>query len=212
MNSLYFNHAMEDNEIIDLFSAESTDIDSFELQIKGITFPTKHDAEEYLEDILKIYPAVAIKYLEPLEDFESSELYQGLVDKLNVAIKNYLEFPESMVKKLAEQKSGTKGCTACKSSVNRDFFIKKTETRLLNIIETSEEQKLGLEDFLAFKMKAISCPICDDDKFVVTETDENKLKVLRNKITEAEKKLKEEEMAFQIKSGQKTVGIIGYRD
>jgi hypothetical protein len=210
LQTFTYNSKLSTTELNDLFSSEIDNIPLEKLTIKNITFPSYEDAIEYLEDMIHLYPAISIKYLEPLEKFENSELYQQLVDKLNIAIKNYLDFPEFMIQKLSEQKSGTKGCTKCKSSINRDFFVKKASHRLLNIIETSEEQHLDLEDFLNFKMKTIECPICDDKDFVMTETDYNKLSTLRNKINDAEKKLKEEQISFQIKNGHEEVGLIGF--
>jgi len=195
-------------DIRDFFKSE-TSLEE-EITFRNIVFPTKEDALKYLEDINQVYNIVYIKYLEPLEDFEDSEVYRNLVDKLNESISNFLNFPELMLKKISEQKSNSKSCSVCKTSVHRDFYVKKTEKRLDNIIETATKQDLPIEDFFDFKMKAIACPICDNPDFIVSETDENKLKSLKNKLSEFEKKLKEEEMAFKIKSGQKTVSVIGY--
>ena len=210
MKMIHFNPELSHDEQRQFF-VEKTDIKK-DLTIREITFSNEKDCMLYLEDILQLYPSISVKYTEPISDFEDTEKYTDLRDRVDEAVKQYLDFPEYILEKLKKQKSNMRSCSLCKSSVNRDNFVKKIEHRLENIIESAKEQNLKLEDFLNFKKRAISCPICDSENFIISETEEAKLKSLRNKVFETEKRLKEEEMAFQIKAGQKIIGVMAYKE
>lgn len=181
--------------------------------IRDITFPSKDDALTYFEDINKIYPSVATKYLKPLGDFNSSSIFVDLNEKLLQSIENYTCFPENMLKKLSEQKSNLKGCSNCKSSINKDFHIKNVDISLERIIKKIETQEINVLDTIYnMKSEILNCPICDDISFIITETDITKLKSLKNKIKENEKKLKEAKIEFSIKTGNEPVWIHSFSE
>jgi len=177
--------------------------------VRDITFPTKQDALIYFEDMHKIYMSVAVKYTKPNEDFKNSSSYKELENKLNESIQNYLYFPNNLLKKVSEQKSNLKGCSSCKSSINKDLYVKNTENDLeQQKIKNELNKTTNYNDLLDSTLSLIKCPICGSMDFVITETDTSKLKSLENKIKDCEKKIYDEEITFKLKNGQEIVWIV----
>jgi len=204
---------MKLNEYPNLSLIELKEKISEDTIIREITFPTKQDALTYFEDISKVYNNVAVKYLKPNADFTESQMFLDLNKKLEESIDNLIKFPETLVKKVSEQKSQLKGCSSCKSSINKDLYVKNTNNDLEKLIKEIEENEItDNKEKLNLKMSLIKCPICGDTEFVITETDKSKVKTLENKIKSDEKKIQEEEMQFQLKNGQETVWIIGEQE
>lgn len=177
---------------------------------KDIVFRNQEEAELYFEDILKIHDNILVKCLETLGNYEESEEYSAVEGKLVEVIKEYVNFPNLMLEKLKNQKSNQKGCGVCKSSINRDYFVKAIE-KDLEEISSLELDKENYEDVLKRKLQTLECPVCKDNKFVITETDEVKYKSLSNKVKDSFVKVQEERISYELKHGQKEVNLLGYR-
>ena len=173
------------------------------LNLKTFVFPTFEEAEEYLKDVVNENKSYFVKFNQLAKGFDETDVYKDLLEKLNNAKNNLELFPESMVDKLKQQKSGTKGCGVCKSTINKEYLVKNIEKDFENIIEKG----VSITDF---KYKSLKCPICGDEEFIISETDKNKQTSLTNKIEEIEVKIKEREAIFNLKSEKITVGLIGY--
>ena len=74
-------------------------------------------------------------------------------------LKNNLEmFPESILDKLKQQKSGTKGCGVCKSTINKEYLVKNIEKCLEtitseNIYKLTRGSNFSIEILLRFTIK-----------------------------------------------------------
>ena len=98
--------------------------------LKNILFPSIDDALEYTNDVIKDRDLL-IKYQAVDVDFEETEVAKDLLEKINIVIKEYNSFPQTLLEKLKEQKSKSKSCSNCESSINKEFFIKRIEDRML---------------------------------------------------------------------------------
>jgi RNA polymerase subunit RPABC4/transcription elongation factor Spt4 len=201
----------------------SSDIDSIkkeysleEVISKEILFPTESDATEYLKDISQIYTNVITNYQEPLEDFIESDLYIELYSKVQQSVDNYVNYPDKVIERFATQKSSTKGCPNCKSTISKDYYIKKLSIATKNLKAYHEEQGVNhTEDYktiFAEKRNLTICPICDEKDFLFNETDLDKLKKLEVNIKTANDKYNEEQIIFQAKVGNKTVALLLIQD
>lgn len=175
------------------------------LNIKSFVFPTFEEALEYLEDVTNENKSYFVKYNQLAKNFDETEIYKELLEKLNTAKNNLEMFPESILDKLKQQKSGTKGCGVCKSTINKEYLVKNIE-KCLETITSENIYNFSVE----MKYQTLKCPICGDEEFIISETDKNKQSTLTNKIEEIEAKIKEREIAFNNKSEKITIGLIGY--
>ena len=71
-----------------------------------------------------------------------------------------------------------------------------------NISEIFEEAEV--KSLFSEKMKLIECPICDSDKFLLTETDEDKISKLFSSIDNSIQKYIDAKQAEMIKNGFET--------
>jgi len=177
---------------------------------KEILFPTEADATEYLKDISQIYTNVITKYQEPLEDFIESDLYADLYLKINQSLENYINYPEKVIERFATQKSSTKGCPNCKSTISKDYYIKKLNKQLEELKIEQLESYTNDDYKILFKKKRelTICPICDEKDFLFNETDSDKLKKLEANIKSSTDKYNEEQIIFQAKVGNRTVALL----
>jgi Zn finger protein HypA/HybF involved in hydrogenase expression len=126
-------------------------------------------AEDFLDNHLSKRDAVAVRVLAPSakSKAKSERLNAKLADlnsqKFQLSYHGKRAVFEDSVKRMKAAKSATKGCTACGSQIARRFI------------------------------QATFCPICKDDKFVLTKADENKLNTIDSKI----KKVEAEDVATQ---------------
>jgi len=179
---------------------------------KDIIFPTEKDAKNYLQDMSKLYESVYTEFQEPLEDYLESEDAKDILSKLNIAIENFYTFPDKLIERFAKQKSSTKGCPNCKSTISKDFYIKKINSKIeeFNINHSLDNKEFDYVQGTKDKLKITICPICDSEDFIFNETDSEKHNKMKLAIDSIENKIQEEKMLFQVKSGQKIVGIIFY--
>jgi len=183
-----------------------------EIISKDILFPTEEDANEYLKDISQVYTNVITKYQEPLEDFTESNVYLELFTKLNQSVENYSNYPEKVIERFETQKSSTKGCPNCKSTISKDYYIKKLSIATQKLKEYHDTQDVNyIADYKIIfneKRDLTICPICDEKDFLFNETDLDKLKKLEANIKTATDKYDEEQIMFQAKVGNKTVSLL----
>jgi len=188
--------------------------------VKKINFPSEEDAQEYLKDIAKVYEENIITYYQvSLTNFSNSNIGLELNDKVLSSIKNYFEFIDSIIDRFSNQKSNKKGCNHCSSNINKDVFKDKLFHNLNrfnelhkdlydkyylsdNISEIFEEAEV--KSLFSEKMKLIECPICDSDKFLLTETDEDKISKLFSSIDNSIQKYIDAKQAEMIKNGFET--------
>ena len=174
---------------------------------RKITFRKIEEVKIYFEDILTIHDNILVSYIKTINKFEDSQEYTKIKEKLDKVIQEYIDFPNTMIEKTEKQKSNQKGCANCKSSINKDLFVKNT-SELLDEVEIVEDYEKVLKE----RLSVLCCPICKDNKFVITETDENKLKVIKNKLMDILSKVNSEEMEFNLKNSGEFVNIMGIRD
>lgn len=200
INYLKINGKLTEEEILNLVKEKGLD----NLVVKKLSFNNIEEAEEYLGDMVNENRSVFVKYYKSAGSFEETDTYKDLVEKLENSKENLNNFPESILEKLQEQKSGSKGCGNCKSSISKDYLIKNIET---NLLELKNNNLNTLEN----KMKEIYCPICKDKEFLISETDKKKLTSLENKFDESNNKIKESKRIFETKVEKIEEGIIGYK-
>jgi hypothetical protein len=213
MEFIKHNLDLEIEEIEKLIKEDRPDeniIDN-EIIVKDILFPSEKDALNYLEDVTKIYNSISTKYLEAIENFSDTDISKSLTEKVDMNINNLITFPETLVDRFAKQKSSTKGCTNCKSTINKDFYKDKIEKKLEGVEQEEGFEELDNNKKLEIKLSTLACPICDSDDFLITDTDKDKISKLDNAIQNSIKKYDEEAMSFQIKTGQKTVCITTFQ-
>lgn len=181
------------------------------VKIKSLVFPSIEEVMEYFEDVVDENKSSFVKYTKLAKEFEETDVYKDLQEKLEIAKENLYAFPETMIDKLRNQKSGTKGCSVCKSTINKDYLITNIEEGIKEIKEECCDEFIYTKDeVMNKKNKLLSCPICKDDDFIISETDKTKLSSLTNKIDEIENKIKERKNVFANKADKKEVGVIGF--
>ena len=202
----YFENELTTEELIDkLFEIN----ENTKLIERPITFPSKNDAKEYLTDMSNKDKSFCVKYLAPLGDFNESQNFKEFNDKLENINFDILHFPKTLIKRLSEQKSNLKGCSNqdCKSNINKDYHSKS----MFKLFEKLNEENtdLSFEEKNTINKKVLNCPICGNEEFIITETDHEQLKRFENRKNDILKKLNEEKIKFEVKSGTKTVTLIG---
>jgi hypothetical protein len=186
-----------------------------ELNFKTMTFPSESDAKDYLNDMVTENKAFSIKFLGTTENFYKSEKYEELNTKIQKMKIEMLEFPLNLINRLNEQKSSSKGCSNCKSSINKEIHgntILKNYNQCNDsndigfLINNSEELTRKIEE----NFKFLNCPICDSKEFILNETDNEKFSKISERIEDTIKKIEEEKIKYDNKSEKKTLTMIGY--
>lgn len=146
--------------------------------VKNISFPSLDDAKEYANDILKDNGLV-VKFQKVEFNFEETDISKELQGKIEVLNQEIQDFPKYILEKLKEQKSGSKGCSNCKSSINKDYLVKNIESFILHIANHGIE--LPNEEVQKLLMGSLNCPICGNKDYSVNETDKKKYDGLQAK-------------------------------
>lgn len=179
------------------------------VKIKTLVFQSMEEVMEYFDDVVDENKSSFVRYNKLSKNFEDTDSYKELIEKLETAKDNYYMFPDSMLEKIRSQKSGTKGCSVCKSSINKDYYITNIEESIKKL-QVEGDENTNKKEIMLEKNKLLTCPICKDVEFVISETDKVKLNSLNNKIEEIENKIKERKTLFSLKSEKVEVGVIGF--
>jgi hypothetical protein len=208
------------NEEIDQNGFENETGKSSQLNLKSMTFPSEEDAKEYLNDMVSDTKAFIVKFLGSTDVFEGSEKYEEINSKIQKMKIEMLEFPLNIINRFNEQKSSTKGCSNCKSSIDKEVYSGKMIQKYneLDLNENSEEilkdlnNENNINRLLKQRFELLNCPICDSSNFILNETDNEKFNKFSEKIEELKNKLEEEKVKFYNKSEKKTLFLIGFMD
>jgi len=180
-----FSKTYNSSASLDDFTSETfhnVEFDGLIIDFKQMIFDKKDDAVEFIDSLSMAKPdtTFVVRLKVPLSDFSNTEEYK----EISQNIQHYQELidntPQSLLKKLKEQTSSKKGCKNCKSSISKEFFVKKLE-------KIQDERKLIFSD--------VYCPVCEDEEFLFSGTERKqfnrwieKLNLLKEKLYTAEQK------------------------
>lgn len=167
---------------------------------KNFNFPNKEEAEEYLLDVVKKDRIVITSFEKSVEKFEDSEISKDILEKISQTKIELENYPNYLIDKIKEQKSKTKSCSNCESSINKEYLISNIEKDLEINQELSFQEKI---------QNILVCPICKNKEYLINETDKKKLESIENKIQTLENNLEKNKESFILKSKKETFFLLG---
>lgn len=167
--------------------------------VKKLQMESLEDAKEYLGDIFSGSP-VAVRYAESISNFESSEKYNELQEKIGKIEEDIENFATDIFNRFKEQKSSKKGCDNCESNISREHFTNKIES----VMSSDDDNSYQLS------MKDLACPVCGNINFLITDGDKKKLEKLNERLEDTKNKLVSEKALYDIKNSTKIVNILIY--
>lgn len=189
------------------------------LIMKKMCFDNYEEREEYLEDMVNENRSLYVRYEKPSSSFEESTKYKDIEIKISQTKENLDTFPETMLNKLKEQKSSSKGCSNCKSSISRDYLVRNIEEEFSHLLgkdvegiseDLDNNTNNHQDNWFKERMNVITCPICSDEHFIISETDNKRLKGIKTKIEELKDKKEELRLDFEKNRDKDIIGLVGY--
>jgi hypothetical protein len=168
-----------ETQILD-FVKNNLNISEEDIKIKSIVLGSKKEADDYSFDMLEISNAIAIRYLEADDDFDTTETGIDINSKIDKVVKDYNNLPNQLVDKLKDFKSDFKGCNHCGSKLSRAYIVPMFENNLITYSENRVDDSTLIDIDKAFD-SIIACPICKDRGFIISTTDKNRIISLHTK-------------------------------